>query len=233
MGHAALLSPEHVYVLNPPVGKHGPLITPRFVPLFGGCVRAASSLNLDEPLQPLAASGDDSNMTPRNAGIAYRMRMSLLRSIRAGAAVFRTGGGGGEDDNVWQLFGDDVWGDNDIEDDEDYEDGDDRQESAFESDKSSDSGRNSIGSDEDGDVALPEVAAHFPVSGVGEEPELPQPRRRRQRKGKGGKGSGAGKGGKGNDKGSGKSRGKGAHVAKGKSRGKGKMLSWRPVLQQS
>merc|ERR1712217_414590 len=46
--------PDEVYVLNPPTGKRGPLTTPRFIPLFGGCVRAASSLNLDEPLQPLA-----------------------------------------------------------------------------------------------------------------------------------------------------------------------------------
>lgn len=37
-------STEDVYVLNPPLDRSSnPLVSPRFVPLFGGCVRAASS----------------------------------------------------------------------------------------------------------------------------------------------------------------------------------------------
>eukprot|EP00931_Biecheleriopsis_adriatica_P050398 TRINITY_DN29175_c0_g1_i1.p1 TRINITY_DN29175_c0_g1~~TRINITY_DN29175_c0_g1_i1.p1 ORF type:complete len:751 (+),score=92.26 TRINITY_DN29175_c0_g1_i1:43-2253(+) len=218
---SALLSTEHAYVLNPPVGKAGPLITPRFVPLFGGCARAASSLNLDEALQPLHSAMDDATESPTNVGLAHRMRMNLLlRSIRSGAAVFRTGGGGGEDDNIWQLFEDDAWGESDTDDDSDDEE--QKQSSEL-----------SVGIQSDEDINIDLVPED--LDGTGEE-ESPTHNRvqRRRRGGNGGKGCGSGAGrvqGKGKGKNKGKYTGNGAYSAKGKSRGKGKVF-WRPVVQQ-
>jgi len=256
----ALLSSEHAYVLNPPVGKHGPLITPRFVPLFGGCVRAASSLDLDEPLQPLAAAIDDASPTSQNAGTTHRMRMSLLRSIRAGPAAFRTGGGGGEDDNVWEMFVGDVWGDELNEESEDEESEEERNDSDVASVKSS-----MVGTDADmvdAGVAVSQFSQgstdvleqfqqqqpewqlqqqqqqQLQQQQQQQQPQQQQAHRRRwrhwqrQRLASGGNGNRAGAGQAGG-KGNGKSRGKGMYPDRGKSRGKGKsQKQWQPVARQ-
>ncbi|CAK0829653.1 unnamed protein product [Prorocentrum cordatum] len=121
---AALRSPEEVFVLNPPLGKKAPLASPRFVPLIGGCVRAASSLSFDDwhsgegvalQIQPrgVLCRGSDEHNLPA------LIRRRLFSQLRSGPAVFRTGGGAGEDD-AWQLFGSDVSdSDEDLEEDDD------------------------------------------------------------------------------------------------------------------
>lgn len=105
----ALLSPENVFVLNPPLGDAGPLTSPRFVPLIGGCVRAASSFCFDA-----WGSGDGASLQVVPDGTHFNSALQQVPGIAAwmrrrrfdfdGAAVFRTGGGGGEDDTVWERF---------------------------------------------------------------------------------------------------------------------------------
>jgi len=105
---------DEVFVLNPPLGDEGPLTTPRFVPLVGGCVRAASSAHFDGRQDgagsPLAgtpvrglAPGHFSGNAATAPGIEAWMRRRLFNLD--GPAIFRTGGGGGEDDIIWQLIG--------------------------------------------------------------------------------------------------------------------------------
>lgn len=108
---AALSSAEDVFVLNPPLGEAGPLTSPRFVPLIGGCVRAAGALRFDEwsigdgaTLVPAAGRALFNPALREVPGVAAWMRRRLLNF--EGVSVFRTGGGGGEDDNIWEMFGD-------------------------------------------------------------------------------------------------------------------------------
>jgi len=103
-----LESHEDCFVLNPPLGDDGVLTTPRFVPLIGGCVRAASSTGYAEwsieQAPPPPSCGEDGVPTlaaglarvPGLAAWLQRRRMDLT-----GPTIFRTGGGGGEDDQVW------------------------------------------------------------------------------------------------------------------------------------
>ena len=106
-----LSSSEDVFVLNPPLGESGPLVTPRFVPLFGGCVRAASSKGYgawerDSNVGalrslPLLAEVPEGQMNSRQVFWQQRMRRMLALQL---PDIFRTGGGGGEDDQVWQML---------------------------------------------------------------------------------------------------------------------------------
>ncbi|CAE7356948.1 ARP2 [Symbiodinium pilosum] len=110
---ACLDSAEDVFVLNPPRGEHGPLVTPRFVPLFGGCVRAASSKGYgawerDSNVGalrslPLLAEMPEGPVSSRQVFWQQRMRRMLALQL---PDIFRTGGGGGEDDQVWQMLDD-------------------------------------------------------------------------------------------------------------------------------
>jgi len=210
---AAVASTDDVYVLNPPVGHNGPLITPRFVPLFGGCVRAASSLNLDEPLQALVPGEGEEALTPRTSHVASTaalLRSQLLRRVRAGAAVFRTGGGGGEDDQAWQLF----W--QDMREEEDDSDEDEVDSPDYEMLRRSES--ESEGSPGEGTSSA--------AVAVAREQLYHQPMRSRR----------LGRPGGAADEethGQGKGKGKGKR-AKGKGQGKGKRQRvWRPVAQPS
>jgi len=108
-------STDDVYVLNPPLDRSSnPLVSPRFVPLFGGCVRAASSAGYGElqrdkntgALRSLPLQAED--LEPGEDG-GLRRRLMWQRRISGMLAlqlpnIFRTGGGGGEDDQVWQEF---------------------------------------------------------------------------------------------------------------------------------
>lgn len=108
-------STDDVYVLNPPLDRSSnPLVSPRFVPLFGGCVRAASSAGYGElqrdkntgALRSLPLQAED--LEPDEDG-GLRRRLMWQRRISGMLAlqlpnIFRTGGGGGEDDQVWQEF---------------------------------------------------------------------------------------------------------------------------------
>jgi len=103
-------SAEDVFVLNPPLGNSGPLVTPRFVPLFGGCVRAASSagygaLERDSNVGALRSlpllTDAEAGSTTRQMFWQQRMRRMLALQL---PDIFRTGGGGGEDDQVWQML---------------------------------------------------------------------------------------------------------------------------------
>jgi len=102
----ALASSNDVFVLNPPLGVNGPLASPRFVPLVGGCVRAASSC----PLESWDSREDGASLSSVSCG-SFRMLPGFLSSVRHrlpallnASLVFRTGGGGGEDDNLWDMF---------------------------------------------------------------------------------------------------------------------------------
>lgn len=99
------VSPEQVFVLNPPLGYSEPLTSPRFVPVVGGCVRAASALHFDKgeaqrhSIQ--VAIPEERQFNGRLPGWLDRRRFIL-----AGSTVFRTGGGGGEDDEFWEFLAD-------------------------------------------------------------------------------------------------------------------------------
>ena len=108
-------STDDVYVLNPPLDhSSNTLVSPRFVPLFGGCVRAASSagygaLERDKntgALRTLPLQEEDLN---REEAVGLRRGFFLQRRMLALQLpnIFRTGGGGGEDDQVWQELFDD------------------------------------------------------------------------------------------------------------------------------
>mmetsp|Transcript_103920 Transcript_103920/g.334912 ORF Transcript_103920/g.334912 Transcript_103920/m.334912 type:complete len:761 (-) Transcript_103920:93-2375(-) len=110
---SALASPDDAFVLNPPLGGAGPLATPRFVPLLGGCVRAVSSKDSKAgssssavaPIEP----AEPFRVTPalaRVPGMATWLRQRMMMNLN-GPAVFRTGGGGGEDDQVLHWLGED------------------------------------------------------------------------------------------------------------------------------
>ncbi|OLP81469.1 putative actin-25 [Symbiodinium microadriaticum] len=111
---ACLSSAEDVFVLNPPLGETGPLVTPRFVPLFGGCVRAASSKGYgawerDSNVGalrslPLLAEMPEGSSNSRQVFWQQRMRRMLALQL---PDIFRTGGGGGEDDQAWQMLDED------------------------------------------------------------------------------------------------------------------------------
>jgi len=210
----ALASTDDAYVLNPPVGNAGPLVTPRFVPLFGGCARAASSLHLDEALQNLPFMADDDSSIPQHAGISHFMRLQLLRNIRAGPRAFRTGGGGGEDDHIWQLFdmANDVWSDS--SDDDEYDVGENESESCLEESPRETS------AEQDLDLEL-ENRQSASTAAASNEYEVAGSRRRRRRgfRQRNAQGNNVGKG-------------KGRARSQGKSQGKGKRQRvWRPVAQ--
>jgi len=210
-GRAFFTSCEDVYVLNPPVGKNGPLTTPRFLPLFGGCVRASSSLNLDEPLPPMDVDEDESVLVG-HPGMNPLLRFNIMRSIRAGATAFRTGGGGGYDDNLWDVF--------DFFEDED----EDEEPSSNEEPASS-------GDDAEDDLDSPEMA---PAIETRRAVHMMSPPRGASNNDSRARSSGKGKGKR---KGQGKSQRKGKagenRSGKGKSNGKGlRHRVWRPVGQR-
>lgn len=105
----AVTDANDVFVLNPPRAADGPLTSPRFVPFIGGCVRAVSSERL-VPLAPSDAAELDEQ--PRRASLVrtlarnqgLRMWASRERMNLSGPSIFRTGGGGGEDDRIWQAL---------------------------------------------------------------------------------------------------------------------------------
>eukprot|EP00440_Ansanella_granifera_P041594 gb/GFBE01045104.1/.p1 GENE.gb/GFBE01045104.1/~~gb/GFBE01045104.1/.p1 ORF type:complete len:757 (+),score=120.07 gb/GFBE01045104.1/:1-2271(+) len=246
----ALASSEDAFVLNPPLGDAGPLVSPRFVPLFGGCVRAASSAGYGAlhgdtvgalrslPLSPEAGAGEA-------GGMRSWLRRRLLQLD--GPAVFRTGGGGGEDDQVWRILG----GDEDDEDNEDYEDDDDIGTSSSEDggldDGSEDASLDDMdGKSDDGEglqdpahdqgqgglehsrgaggadgMGQASSASTAPLSGA-EDQAAPR----------GGQGGQFARGGKGNGRSKGKGKSNGTSKGKGKGKGKGKARGvrvWRPV----
>eukprot|EP00438_Fugacium_kawagutii_P001210 Skav223406 [mRNA] locus=scaffold350:5013:19473:- [translate_table: standard] len=106
-------STDDVYVLNPPLDRSSnPLVSPRFVPLFGGCVRAASSagygaLERDKntgALRSLPLQAEDLEQAEEGGArraLMWQRRISGMLALQL-PNIFRTGGGGGEDDQVWQ-----------------------------------------------------------------------------------------------------------------------------------
>lgn len=107
----ALISPDDVFVLNPPLdSSRRPLTTPRFAPFFGGCVGAASTSPMGF-LAPAQQPSIDSmaemvqgvlvprGPTARLPDIAAWARRELL-TLNA-PVIFRAGGGGGEEDEIW------------------------------------------------------------------------------------------------------------------------------------
>ncbi|CAJ1454689.1 unnamed protein product [Effrenium voratum] len=110
-GH--LESADDVYVLNPPLDPaSNPLVSPRFVPLFGGCVRAASS-NEKEGTGALR-SLPLMEMPQDEPSFTLQRRLFALQLPH----IFRTGGGGGEDDHVWQMLESDQEGMEGLEEEE-------------------------------------------------------------------------------------------------------------------
>jgi len=103
---AAVTDPNDVFVLNPPLAANGPLTSPRFVPFIGGCVRAVSSERL-LPLSP-GAQGEEPGLMSMSRGLArvpgFRMWARREFMDLDGPAIFRTGGGGGEDDGIWNVL---------------------------------------------------------------------------------------------------------------------------------
>lgn len=121
----ALVSPDDVFVLNPPLGDGGTLATPRFVPLLGGCVRAVSSKDSRVGStgrrsvipEPAAMGGGQLSAVQRMRAFWLRQRLFNLD----GSTVFRTGGGGGDDDQVMTWF--QHFEDDDVDEDEDEDGG--------------------------------------------------------------------------------------------------------------
>eukprot|EP00927_Polykrikos_kofoidii_P030125 TRINITY_DN25984_c0_g1_i1.p1 TRINITY_DN25984_c0_g1~~TRINITY_DN25984_c0_g1_i1.p1 ORF type:complete len:1024 (-),score=175.31 TRINITY_DN25984_c0_g1_i1:447-3518(-) len=150
----AMASTDDVYVLNPPLSRSVPsslsrtsseamfvsaatsfpLTSPRFVPCFGGAVRATSSCPIvsasqNSPLLNSCAAA--MRRLSRKSSSSEGSRMSADGGRLAGAlanlpgmaswvrrrlfglnapAIFRAGGGGGEEDRAWLRFGgDDDW----------------------------------------------------------------------------------------------------------------------------
>jgi hypothetical protein len=98
----ALGSSVEVFVLNPPVGQHGRITTPRYAPFAGGCVRAACSAPLAETLSALTAEGPPDDDSPMRRA----SRNAILRRIFniGGVGMFRAGGGGGFEDQILTQF---------------------------------------------------------------------------------------------------------------------------------
>jgi len=134
---SALRSPEDVFVLNPPLGAAGPLTSPRFVPFFGGCVRMASSRLPSTGIgvqdctpphfgergrngSPAEDTTADQHLPNRSIVIPNLAAWMRRRFFHLNApAIFRTGGGGGEDEvwgrAGWQALGDLTDSDSDSE----------------------------------------------------------------------------------------------------------------------
>eukprot|EP00747_Dinoflagellata_sp_TGD_P082095 gnl/TRDRNA2_/TRDRNA2_161561_c1_seq1.p1 gnl/TRDRNA2_/TRDRNA2_161561_c1~~gnl/TRDRNA2_/TRDRNA2_161561_c1_seq1.p1 ORF type:complete len:358 (+),score=54.75 gnl/TRDRNA2_/TRDRNA2_161561_c1_seq1:2-1075(+) len=137
----ALESPDDVFVLNPPLGEGGPLTSPRFAPYIGGCVRGVSSGAFQG-----VAGRDPSAANGHFLGINQLQRMATTGSIVPGIAlwvrqrlfdlnapaVFRTGGGGGEDDLIggpWDEY------EEEVDDHEENEEEDEHEETEEEDDQ--------------------------------------------------------------------------------------------------
>jgi len=101
----AVDDPDDIFVLNPPRGADGPLTSPRFVPFVGGCVRAVSSEGLlplrIDPSKKAEDTSDESTQLASNP--SFRAWARNIPNL-GGPAIFRTGGGGGEDDRIWRIL---------------------------------------------------------------------------------------------------------------------------------
>lgn len=99
----SLMSLSEVFVLNPPLGHDAPITSPRFVPFVGGCVKAASSSFFCERDRNSSDNTEDAtrlrNRAPRLSFHDFWLRARLTH---LNPRIFRTGGGGGEDDLLWQ-----------------------------------------------------------------------------------------------------------------------------------
>jgi len=139
----SLTSTDEVFVLNPPLGNNGSLTSPRFVPVVGGCVRAACATHFKPPTSEGSQAKRHSIEMQIELGAAQQQFgrrlpiewMQRRRFLLAGASVFRTGGGGGEDDDIWDFINgamdsdpEDAGSQGSVPDSEDSSDGDDDDE---------------------------------------------------------------------------------------------------------
>jgi len=122
------LGSTDAFVLNPPLGNTGPLTSPRFAIFVGGCVKATGA----------SAFGSGDHRTQELPPAAPFRSLQLFNLD--GPAIFRTGGGGGEDDSIWDHMG---WipigaTEEDDEDVDEEEEGEEDEEEEEESEKKSD-----------------------------------------------------------------------------------------------
>mmetsp|Transcript_271 Transcript_271/g.677 ORF Transcript_271/g.677 Transcript_271/m.677 type:complete len:750 (-) Transcript_271:70-2319(-) len=239
-----VVSPEEVFVLNPPLGYSEPLTSPRFAPLVGGCVRAASSWHFDNTKAQRHSTQveipEQREFSGRVPGWMDRRRMML-----AGPTVFRTGGGGGEDDDFWQYLVEGALEDRQFLDEVMSE------RSSDDEDTSDDSPTMSPADNDEADASCVHAMETEEAGDSTAEPSQTQASSRTKGAGgksatKGSNASGASasgaarsvaKGGKGGARFDRVRKGKGKGRGKGKSKGKGKGLQqrriWRPVSSGS
>lgn len=86
---STLSSPDDMYILNPPMGNSGPLTSPRYATLIGGCVRAASSAQFEAS----DAQGHTHSLHYQHTDELSFWGWRHMLDPRS----FRTGGGGGCD----------------------------------------------------------------------------------------------------------------------------------------
>eukprot|EP00929_Paragymnodinium_shiwhaense_P083006 TRINITY_DN4404_c0_g1_i2.p1 TRINITY_DN4404_c0_g1~~TRINITY_DN4404_c0_g1_i2.p1 ORF type:complete len:1000 (+),score=264.78 TRINITY_DN4404_c0_g1_i2:70-3069(+) len=172
-----LVSPDDAYVLNPPLACRGarggaPLTSPRFVPFFGGCVRATSSRSVVSAKTPLAHAPGGHRQSVDAAKISHSLAAlpgvgAWIRRALFGLnapAIFRAGGGGGEEDHVWDGIHQDY---EDAEEDYDDHEVPSELELGHESCEEEDDDDSS----DDSDKPMPAAAATAPAAQQAEDEE--------------------------------------------------------------